>query len=152
MKSFNGFKLAAVSMLACFSGSLMAAEFFLDAGESQAKGANSSVVLVGFSGNAEITDSQVDVNYDASLVSVSVKAFGNAGCSNPSPGLIRVVSPDLGGKSLGEKVGAYCQVTVRSLDKSRPVPGNALKLSNAFCSGTAGLQKSCSAVEELSAK
>ncbi len=151
MKLFNGFKLTAISMLACFSGSLMAAEFFLDAGDSQAKGANSSVVLIGFSGSADITDSQVFADYDASAVSVTVKAFGSAGCSNPSPGRVIVTSPDLGGKALGEKVGAYCQVTVKSINKG-PLSKSPLTLSNAFCSGAAGMQKSCSAGVETAAK
>jgi len=98
---------------------------------------------VGFSGNSEITDSQVDVNYDPALVSVSVKALGAAGCSNPKPGLIRVVSPDQGGKPLGDQVGAYCQITVKALKGASAA--NALTVANAFCSGIGGSEKSCSA-------
>jgi len=148
MKLFKGFHAIAISLLTCASGSVMSAEFFLDAGDGLAKGGDRSSVLVGFSGSSDITDSQTDVTYDAASVSVSVKAFGNAGCSNPSPGLVRVVSPDLGGKALGEKVGAYCQITVKSLNKG-PLPKNPLTLANVFCSGTAGKQMSCSAGEEL---
>jgi hypothetical protein len=134
----------AVAMLV-LGGSAQAAEFILDSaeeGDARQRGQlRSKVVLVGFSGNADITDAQVDVNYNPELVSVSVKALGAAGCSNPKPGLIRVVSPDLGGKALGDKVGAYCQVTVRSL--KGPLAPDALKAANAFCSGTGGVQKAC---------
>lgn len=139
------FRSIALVALTCFSCSSMAAEFFLDGGDDLAKSASRSVVLVGFTGNQDITDAQSDVNFDPQLVSVSVKSFGNAVCTNPKPGLIRVISPDLGGKSLGEKVAAYCQITVKSLKGA--LPQNALKLSNVFCSGIAGVEKSCAGAE-----
>lgn len=133
---------SAFSLLAIgFSAS--AAEFILDseAGSQAKRLGNSDVVLVGFSGSADITDSQVDISYDPKLVTVSVKALGAAGCSNPKAGLIRVVSPDMGGKALGDKVGAYCQITVKAINGM--LPPNALRASNAYCSGTGGAQKSC---------
>lgn len=147
----KGFQSLAAVALVCFSGSLMAAEFFLDSGdELQAKGSrNSAQVLVGFTGNGEITDSQADVLFDVSLVSVSVKSFGNAVCTNPKPGLVRVISPDLGGKALGDKVGAYCQISVKSL--KGPLPKNPLQLANSFCSGAGGIEKACAATS-LNAK
>ncbi len=140
----NSIKGALAASALTFGAYAHAAEFILDSSETGEVGkrrGNVDTVLVGFSGNSEITDSQIDVSYDPAAVSVSVKALGNAGCSNPKAGLIRVVSPDLGGKALGEKVGAYCQVTVKSL--KGPLSPNALTASNAFCSGTAGVEKSC---------
>ncbi len=141
----------AVALLVA-GGSLQAAEFILDGSDSSdpsdRRAMRSKVVLVGFSGNEDITDAQVDVNYDPAAVSVSVKALGTAGCSNPKPGLIRVVSPDLGGKALGEKVGAYCQVTVKAVNNGA-VPANALTAANAFCSGAGGIQKACQAETAL---
>jgi hypothetical protein len=142
MKLFNA-KAAAIALLACCSGSLMAAEFFLDAGDDLAKGANRADVLVGFSGNGEITDAQTQLKYNPAEVSVSVKALGSAGCSNPRPGLVIVTSPDLGGKALGEKVGAYCQITVKSVNKGA-LPKNPLALEGVACFSSTGAEASCS--------
>jgi len=134
--------LSSVLGLALASSVSFGAEFVLDSA-GFAKGANSSTALVGFGGNTDITDAQVDVTYDAKAVKVSVKAFGNAGCSNPKAGLVRVVSPDMGGQALGEKMGAYCQITVTKLKGGS---GSAeLSLGNAFCSGIGGAEKACSA-------
>lgn len=136
--------LSAVSMPAWSS------EFFID--QSLDKAGRSLTALVGFSGDTAITDAQVDVNYDASVMSVSVKALGAAGCSNPRPGLIRVVSPDLGGKVLGEKVGAYCQIVATALNGKTLRPGaGSLSLQNPFCSGQGGSAIGCSA-EDTQAK
>jgi hypothetical protein len=143
MKFINA-KAAAIALLACCSSSLMAAEFFLDASDELAKGANRGEVLVGFTGNGEITDSQTYIKYNAAEVAVSVKALGGAGCSNPRPGLVVVISPDTNGKALGEKVGAFCQIMVKSVNKG-PLPKNPLTLENVFCSGTGGVEKACSA-------
>jgi hypothetical protein len=139
-------KFAALSLLLA-GASVQAAEFIVDDAAGARRGANSKVMLVGFSGSADITDSQVDLTYDPALVSVSVKALGNAGCSNPKAGLIRVVSPDLGGKALGEKVGAYCEVTVKAIKGT--LPADAVKAVNAFCSGAGGVEKSCGAENAL---
>lgn len=133
--------LSTVCGLVLASSVSVAAEFVLDT-VGFAKGANSSSVLIGFIGSAEITDSQVDVYYEPKAVKVSVKAFGNAGCSNPKAGLVRVVSPDTGGKALGEKMGAYCEITVTKLKGGVSSPG--LTLGNAFCSGVGGAEKVCS--------
>lgn len=138
--------VSAVGLLLATSTSL-AAEFVLDSA-GFAKDASTNSVLVGFSGNAEITDSQVDVLYDSNAVKVNVKAFGSAGCANPRPGLIRVISPDTNGKALGEKMGAYCQISVIKLKGGSGVAD--LRLANAFCSGIGGVEKPCSV--EASAK
>lgn len=141
--------LAAAAALA-FAAPAWSAEFFIDLGNE--KGGRSLTALVGFSGDSAITDSQVDVNYDPAQISVTVKALGSAGCSNPRPGLIRVVSPDLGGKVLGEKVGAYCQIVATALNgKTLGPSAGLLSLQNPFCSGEGGAAKSCSA-ENTSAK
>lgn len=134
--------LSAALGLAMASTASLAAEFVLDSA-GLAKGSNSSTALVGFSGNSEITDAQVDVNYDPKAVKVSVKAFGNASCGNPKAGLIRVISPDLGGQALGEKMGAYCQITVTKLKGGSG--STELSLANAYCSGIGGAERACSA-------
>lgn len=142
-------EVALLATVLSVSLSVRSAEFLLDSSASEKAKGGFDVVLIGFSGSAEITDSQVDVNYDPGAVAVSVKALGSATCTNPKAGLIRVISPDQGGKALGEKVGAYCEITVKAL-KGGTVH-NALKTSNAFCSGIGGAEKSCSA-ENASAK
>ena len=141
--SIRSFAVSTALALLTVGVSVSAAEFILDseAGSQAKRLGNSDVVLVGFSGSGDITDSQVDINYDPAMVTVSVKALGAAGCSNPKAGLIRVVSPDMGGKALGDKVGAYCQITVKAVKGM--LPANALRASNAFCSGAGGAQKAC---------
>lgn len=151
MKFSIGSKILAAVALTCVSSVTLAADFFLDGNDLNSKRSSRNVVLVGFSGDETITDAQTDVSYNPELVSVSVKAFGQAGCSNPRPGLIRVVSPDMGGAALGDKVGAYCQITVSAL-KGQAMPRSPLTLANTFCSGTGGLEKACGIAADQTAK
>lgn len=149
MKRYIMHKGALLAFVLTVGFSVQAAEFILESSNLEKARSGSDVVLVGFSGDSTITDAQLDVNYDPAAISVSVKAMGSAGCSNPRPGLIRVASPDLGGKALGEGMGAYCQITVKSL--KGPIPQNALVAANAFCFGVGGVDRACSA-ENVSLK
>ena len=60
--------LAAVASLA-FTAPAWSAEFFIDVGNE--KGGRSFTSLVGFTGDAAITDAQVDVTYDPAEMSRS---------------------------------------------------------------------------------
>lgn len=110
-----------------------------DAVQSKGGGA---VFNVGFAGDGEVMDAQIDLSYDASAFSAKVQALNGASCSiHPKGGIVRVLTPE-SNQPLGKGVMALCNVTLlASGNSAKGKP--SLSIAGSECSRGLGKDASC---------
>jgi hypothetical protein len=107
----------------------------------QAKGGG-VLFNVGFAGDGEVMDAQIDLSYDASAFSAKVEPVNGASCSvHPKGGIVRVLTPE-SNQPLGKAVMALCNVTLLAssgMSKGKP----SLTIVGSECSRGPGKDASC---------
>ena len=97
---------------------------------------------VGFAGDGEVMDAQIDLSYDASAFQAKVQAVNGASCSiHPKGGIVRVLTPE-SNQPLGKSLMALCNITLLgggNAAKGKP----ALGIAGSECSRGLGKDATC---------
>lgn len=107
----------------------------------QAKG-GAAVFNVGFAGDGEVMDAQIDLNYDGATFSAKVQALNGASCSvHPKGGVVRVLTPE-SNQALGKGLMALCNVTLLANDNMAKASAG-LTVGASECSRGLGKNSAC---------
>jgi hypothetical protein len=137
--NFKKICVATFAASALIGSSAFASEWVLS-DAMQAKGGG-SVFNVGFAGDGEVMDAQIDFNYDGASFVATVEAVNGASCSvHPKGGVVRVLTPE-SNQPLDTKVMALCNITLVAAGSAKSVP--SLAVGGSECSRGLGKSAGC---------
>lgn len=121
-------------------GSLASANEWVVSDAMQGKG-GATVFNVGFAGDGEVMDAQIDLNYDGEAFVANVQAVNGGSCSvHPKGGVVRVLTPE-SNQPLSDKVMALCNITFVAKGSAKSQP--SLSVGSSECSRGMGKSAGC---------
>jgi hypothetical protein len=137
--SFKKICLAAF-VASAMVGSFASANEWVVSDAMQSKG-GATVFNVGFAGDGEVMDAQIDLSYDAAAFTANVQAVNGGSCSiHPKGGVVRVLTPE-SNQPLAAKVMALCNITFVAKGGAKGQP--SLTVGASECSRGLGKSAGC---------